>query len=81
LGTFGWGNENHGLEKRSFFQGHGGLESLGLGCQGLGRQGLGLESQGLVLGLVSQGLGLGCQGLGDKGLDNITDKNSHASID
>jgi len=83
LGTFGWDNEDYGLEKRPFLQGHG-LESRGLrlglhlGRQGLGlgrqRVGLGLESQGF--GLVSQGLGLGCQGLGlghgDKGLDNIT---------
>jgi len=63
LGIFGWDNEDHGLEKRLFLQGHG-LKSQGLG---LGRQGLGLvlESQGL--GFVSQclglGLGLGCQSL------------------
>jgi len=45
LGTFDWDNEDHGLEKRPFFQGHG-LESLGLGL-GLGCQGLGLGDRGL----------------------------------
>jgi len=43
LGTFGWDNEDHGLEKRPFLQGYG-LESLGLG----------LAHQGLGLGLVNK---------------------------